>query len=157
MDVADSFRDDRLGLIFERSAQSQGGRNSHGAFAHYRQPDFEQGNHPFLALMVRALHSLMATRHEDSRDAIAHIIDALSALFDCDALPLKQDIIGLLERYADHDLGGATIASHFGCVVLAAEARLCNFKATESFLRFLSKCFKRTYPQECLPEGLPFE
>ena len=112
-----------------------------------------------MALMVRALHSLMATREEFSyvRDAIANIIDALSALFDCDAMPLKQDIICLLERYADHELGGATIVSHFGGVVLPAEARLRNFKATESFLRFLSKCFKRAYPQECLPDDLPFD
>ena len=118
-----------------------------------------------MALMVRALHSLMMTTgHEDSpfvlfnisRDTIAHIIDSLSALFDFDALPLKQEIIGLLERYADHELGGKTIASHFGGVILEAEARLNNFKTTESFLRFLSKCLKRTYPQECLPEGLPF-
>ena len=42
------------------------------------------------------------------------------------------------------------IVSYFGSIVIDAESSLMNYKATESFLRFLTKIVKSPYPQECL-------
>lgn len=48
-------------------------------------------------------------------------------------------------------MGGSRIVSFFGSTVLDAESSLLNYRATESFLRFLTKVFKQPYPQGCLP------
>ena len=57
----------------------------------------------------------------------------------------------------NQELGGARIVSYFGGVVLEAEKQLRNYKATESYLRFLTKAFKRPYPQSALPDDQMIE
>ena len=115
----------------------------------------EKGTHPFLSLLINCLHSLMAVDLDHSRRVVTHLVDALSALYDHDSLVLRPEIIFQLSSYVNQELGGSRIANYFGGVVLEAESCLRNYKATEAFLRFLCKCFKRPYPQECLDrEGL---
>ena len=79
-------------------------------------------------------------------------MDALSSLYDCQVLLIQQHIIQILEEFADFEMGGARIVSYFSGVVLEAESSLMNFKATEAFLRFLTKVYKRPYLQGVLPE-----
>ena len=59
---------------------------------------------------------------------------------------MKVEIVEILSSYINHELGGARIVSFFGGIVLEAEKQLRNYKATESYLRFLTKVFKRPYP-----------
>ena len=42
----------------------------------------EPGSHPFLGLLVNALHGCMLLNFEYSRLVIAHVVDALSAIYD---------------------------------------------------------------------------
>ena len=62
---------------------------------------------------------------------------------------MKQEIIAQLAGYVNNQIGGTMIVSYFNDV-LKEEYSLKNYKATESFLCFLSKIIKSPYPQECL-------
>lgn len=42
--------------------------------------------------------------------------------------------------------------SYFRDVVLREEQSLQNYKATQSYLNFLTKIFKRAHPQSCLSD-----
>ena len=107
---------------------------------------FETGRNPLLTQMVVAFHSLMQVNFEFSRSAMSHIMDALSELYDRDELMMKQEIVHHLTSFVNQELGGARVVSYFGGIVLEAEKSLANYKATESYLRFLTKVFKRPFP-----------
>ena len=97
----------------------------------------------------------MLVNFQYSRKPVVHLMDAITSLYDSKELFLKQDIMFQLNGYVNHEIGGSMIVSYFGSIVLDEEYSLKNYKATESFLRFLSKVVKSSYPQECLhPEGL---
>ena len=76
--------------------------------------------------------------YQHSRTAICHIMDALSALYNCKIIMVKQDIIAELEQLIDQEIGVHRIVSFFETIVLSSERDIKNYKGTESFLRFLS-------------------
>ena len=77
-------------------------------------------------------------------------MDALSAMYDLTNEQMRQEIIFQLERYEDYEVGGSRIVAYFELSVLDTELSHSNYKGTESFLKFLTKIFKRSYPMECL-------
>ena len=149
-------QDKLLGFIFEKSTKlTQRGIKISPQNQELGHIELEPGNHPFLSLLVRAFHSLMLVNFQYSRKPVVHLMDAITSLYDSKELFLKQDIMFQLNGYVNHEIGGSMIVSYFGSIVLDEEYSLKNYKATESFLRFLSKVVKSSYPQECLhPEGL---
>lgn len=118
---------------------------------------FEGDNNPFLSLLVQLLHCLMQVNVEYCRDAVCHIVNAVTALYDNDELVMKQEIIGLYSRFINQETGGVQIVSFFSENVLDAERQLDNYKATISYLKFLTKVFKRPHPLEFLPEEQAIE
>lgn len=149
MEVSEMDKDGKLALIFERSESIRNrGRPSIGGAQNYSsyQIQFEPGNHPFLRLLIRALHGLMAINFEFCRKAVIHLMDALSTLYDKDELFLKQEIMLMLSELVNHSVGESMIVTYFGSIVIEAESSLQNYKATESFLRFLCKIVKSPYP-----------
>ena len=66
-----------------------------------------RGINPFLGLLVKAMHSLMAVNFQFSRSPIYHIMDALTALYDREDLMLKGEIIASLESYTNTEVGGS--------------------------------------------------
>ena len=142
MRVAELSHDGKLGLIFAENRVNM---------------QFERGNNPFLTLLIAAFHSLMPVSFEYSRAAVSHIMDALTGLYDRDELMMKEEILHILSSYVNQELGGARVVSYFGGIILEAEKTLANYKATESYLRFLTKVFKRPYPQASLPDDLKLE
>ena len=91
MHVIEMHQDGKLALIFEQSSMMQKQRRSGVSYPGGGRPlEYEAGSHPFLCLMIRALHGLMQVNYEYSRTAICHIMDALSALYSCELTMVKQ-------------------------------------------------------------------
>ena len=71
-----------------------------------RQPafddaDYDIGEHPFLSLLIRALHSLFDTQFDlNPRQPIIHLMDAISEIYDS-SLEMRREIIDQIERYRD--------------------------------------------------------
>ena len=62
---------------------------------------FEQGDHPLLTLLIRALYSLFETNEDlNPRKPIIHLMDAISSIYDS-SLEMKREIICQIEKYRD--------------------------------------------------------
>ena len=150
MKMNEMGQDAKLAHIFEQALRRRGGGNRH-SLLQVLLPD-NAGANPLLSLLVCYLRALAPVDFRYSRKVIYHLIDALTALYDCDALPLKQQVVFELTQQKDYDHGEAQIVVFFTNVVLVQEGSLKNYKVTEAFMRFLTKIFKRAYPLDCMAQ-----
>ena len=146
--VAEMSEDGKLARIFEEALRRRGNAGRRSLLQVYLPAN--SGAHPLLSLLVCYLRALAPVDFRYSRKVIYHLIDALSALYDSDALHLKQQVVFELTQQKDYDYGEAQIVVFFTNVVLVQEESLKNYKVTEAFMRFLTKIFKRAYPLDCV-------
>ena len=62
--------------------------------------DYDRGNHPFLILLLRALHAFFESVFDLSRQPIIHLMDAISAIYES-SLEMRKEIISYIEDYRD--------------------------------------------------------
>ena len=100
---------------------------------------------------MRALFSLFEA-HDDlnPRDPIIHIMNAISSIYDT-SLGMRREIMAELNRNQPDD--PVSLVDKFLFMAEKEGKTFHNYKATESFLRFMCKIFKRNHPQECLEQG----
>ena len=107
---------------------------------HNTQLDFDEGENPFLSLLIRALHSFLNVDFECSRRVITNIVDALSSIYMAKH-DMRMEIIEMVSSsYSSENV--TTLVDYFSKCFIQNERHFYNFKTSESFIRLLCKIFQ---------------
>ena len=93
---------------------------------------------------MRALHSLFDIDFTlNPRQTIFHLMDAISEIYDQTYVIRREIIMQIEDQRFDNQID---LIRKFMQITIFEQENLHDYKATESFLRFLCKIFKTTHP-----------